>query len=111
MVYASIDCDAVTGEEIAFLCRARSLGSRLLVGVVERDSNETADELEARVTTISMLSCVDEVLPGAPQQANAAFVEQHGVTRVAYALALLAPGGSVDDFVAPDVDQTIVVGI
>jgi cytidyltransferase-like protein len=100
-VYVDMVGDLFHAGHVALLRAARELGDYLVVGVL---SDETAAAykrrpimtLTERVAVIEACRYVDEVIPDAPDQLTAAFLDEHK-------LALVVHGDDLDAGAAADV--------
>ena len=88
-VYADIVGDLFHYGHVAFLRKARALGDYLLVGIcadgdVEVYKRRTILTMEERVASAAGCRYVDEVIPDAPWQIDAAWIEKHNIHLVVH---------------------------
>ncbi len=88
-VYADIVADLFHYGHVAFLRKARALGDYLLVGIcadgdVEAYKRRTILTMEERVASVAGCRYVDEVIPDAPWQIDAAWIETYDIHLVVH---------------------------
>ena len=88
-VYADIVADLFHYGHVAFLSKARALGDYLLVGIcadsdVEAYKRRTILTMEERVASVAGCRYVDEVIPDAPWQIDAAWIEKYDIHLVVH---------------------------
>ena len=88
-VYADIVADLFHYGHVAFLRKARALGDYLLVGIcADGDAaaykRKTILTMEERVASVAGCRYVDEVIPDAPWQVDAAWIEKYDIHLVVH---------------------------
>ena len=88
-VYADIVADLFHYGHVAFLRKARALGDYLLVGIcadgdTEAYKRRTILTMEERVASVAGCRYVDEVIPDAPWQIDAAWIEKYDIRLVVH---------------------------
>ncbi|MCH9039946.1 MAG: adenylyltransferase/cytidyltransferase family protein [Chloroflexi bacterium] len=88
-VYADMVADLFHYGHIEFLRQVSALGDYVLVGihaddVVEGYKRKTILTMEERISCVAGCRYVDEVVPNAPLQVNAAWIEKNGIELVVH---------------------------
>ena len=88
-VYADRVADLFHYGHIEFLRQVSALGDYVLVGihaddVVEGYKRKTILTMEERISCVAGCRYVDEVVPNAPLQVNAAWIEKNGIELVVH---------------------------
>ena len=86
-IYVAITGDLFHYGHVAFLKQAKAFGKELIVGVcsdadVSNYKRQPIMSLDERVAVIGACKYVDEVIPAAPPQTSAEFIQKHNIDLV-----------------------------